>query len=128
MLSNFPSGAGYRTTVYYGQCVANGGHFRRFDYGRDANMAIYGQQDPTDFPVENINVPVAIFNGSLDDVVLQPDVDYLIEQLGDNLVYHKVVEADHWTFTMAKDMSWYQNDLVKVLQTYNPTSPGEFLQ
>ena len=42
MLASFPSGAGYRTTVYYGQCVANGGHFRRFDYGKDANMAIYG--------------------------------------------------------------------------------------
>ena len=42
MYSAFPSGAGYRTTVYYGQCVANGGNFRRYDYGHSANKAIYG--------------------------------------------------------------------------------------
>jgi len=128
MLANFPSGAGYRTTIYYGQCVANGGHFHKFDYGKDANMAIYGQITPPDFPVEDIDMPIAIFNGSLDSVVLEADVDYLIEKLGDNVVYHKVIQGDHWTFTMAKDMSWYQNDLVNVLQKYNPTVPEEFLQ
>ena len=101
MFSSFPSGAGYRSTVYYGQCVANGGNFRKFDYGKDANMAIYGQETPPDFPIEDIDMPIAIFNGSLDDVVLEADVDYLIERLGDNVVYHKVIEADHWTFSMA---------------------------
>ena len=38
-------------------------------------------------------MPIAIFNGTLDPDVLVPDVDYLIEQLGDNVVYHKVSEA-----------------------------------
>ena len=42
MYASFPSGASYRTTVYYGQCVANGGNFRRYDYGKTANMEIYG--------------------------------------------------------------------------------------
>ena len=70
-------------------------------------------------------MPIAIFNGSLDSVVLEPDVNHLIEQLGDNVVYHKVIEGDHWTFSMASDMSWYQNDLVNVLQTYNPTNSSE---
>ena len=56
---------------------------------------------PPDFPVEDIDMPIAIFNGSLDDVVLEADVNYLIERLGDNVVYHKVIEADHWTFSMA---------------------------
>ena len=107
MLSNFPSGAGYRNSVFYGQCVDNGGNFRKYDYGRDANFAIYGQITPPDFPVEDIDMPIAIFNGSLDPIVLEADVDYLIEQLGDNVIYHKVIPADHWTFSMASDMSWY---------------------
>ena len=42
MYSNFPSGSCYRLSIYYGQCVSNGGHFREFDYGSDANMALYG--------------------------------------------------------------------------------------
>lgn len=42
MLNNFPSGSGYRCTVYWGQVVNSGGLFRKFDYGKDANMKIYG--------------------------------------------------------------------------------------
>jgi len=43
MLANFPSGSGYRNTVFYGQCVASGGLFRKFDLGtKEANMAKYG--------------------------------------------------------------------------------------
>mmetsp|Transcript_36186 Transcript_36186/g.47541 ORF Transcript_36186/g.47541 Transcript_36186/m.47541 type:complete len:84 (-) Transcript_36186:135-386(-) len=72
-------------------------------------------------PIDKIDMPIAIFNGTLDSVVLEADVDYLIEQLGENVVYHKVIEGDHWTFSMAQDMSWYQQDLVNVLQHYNPT-------
>jgi len=73
-------------------------------------------------------MPIAIFNGSLDTIVPEADVDHLIERLGDNVIYHKVIEGDHWTFSMAQDMSWFQQDLVSVLQKYNPTTPSQFLQ
>ena len=106
----------------------NGGNFRKFDYGKDANMAIYGQSTPPEIPIENINVPVAIFNGSLDSVVLPEGVNQLIEKLGDNMVFHQEIEADHWTFSMAQDMSWYQNNLIAVLQTFNPTGTARFSQ
>ena len=46
-------------------------------------------------------MPIAIFNGSLDSLVREADVNYLIEKLGDNVIYHKVIPADHWTFSMA---------------------------
>ena len=132
MYSNFPSGSTYRASLFYGQCVSNGGNFRKWDYGEHANMAIYGQVTPPDFPVDDIDMPIAIFNGSIDPIVLETDVDYLIERLGDNVVYHKVIEGDHWTFSMAQDMSWFSEDVVKVLRTYNPTSTtselGDILQ
>lgn len=115
MLSNFPSGAGYRTSIYYGQCVDNGGNFRKFDYGKAANMALYGQETPPDIPIEAIDMPIAIFNGSLDPIVPEADVNYLIERLGANVIYHKVIVGDHWTFSMAKDMSWFKEDLIQVL-------------
>ena len=102
--------------------MANGGNFRKYDYGEQANMAIYGQEVPPDFPVDDIDMPIAIFNGTIDPDVLQPDVDYLIERLGANVVYHKLIDGDHWTFSMAQDMSWYKEDLVNVLQKYNPTA------
>ena len=47
MLANFPSGSSYRCTVFYGQCVASGGLFRKFDLGSpEANKAKYGQEEP----------------------------------------------------------------------------------
>jgi len=122
MYSNFPSGAGYRNSIFYGQCVANGGNFRKYDYGKDANMAMYGQEIPPDFPVDDIDMPIAIFNGNIDPIVLEADVNILIERLGDNVIYHKVIDGDHWTFSMAQDMTWFKEDLVNVLQTYNPTA------
>ena len=43
MLANFPSGASYQNSVFYGQCVASGGQFRKFDLGSpEANKAKYG--------------------------------------------------------------------------------------
>ena len=120
MAANFPSGSGYRNTVYYGQCVDNGGNFRKFDYGKDANYAIYGQITPPDIPVENINVPVAIFVGDRDPLVTPSDIDYLIEQLGDNAIHRQTIPGDHWTFSMSSDMSWFSGDLVHILKGYNP--------
>ena len=70
-------------------------------------------------------MPIAIFNGSLDSVVLEADVNVLIDRLGDNVVHHKVIEGDHWTFSMASDMSWFKNDVVDVLQSYNPTNSSQ---
>ena len=52
-------------------------------------------------------MPIAIFNGSIDSVVTPEGIDQLIEKLGDNLVFHQEIEGDHWTFSMASDMSWY---------------------
>ena len=53
MLANFPGGSGYRNTVFYGQCVDNGGLFRKFDMGsKEANQAKYGQDEPPTIPID----------------------------------------------------------------------------
>ena len=67
-------------------------------------------------------MPIAIVNGDRDPIVPPSDVNYLIEQLGDNVVFHKEIPGDHWTVSMSQDMSWFKEDIVNVLQTYNPTT------
>lgn len=84
-------------------------------------MELYEQAEPPTIPVEDISIPVAIWNGTRDSVVVSADVDLLVEALGDNCVSRKEIEADHWTFSVGQDMSWFQNDVLAILQQYNPT-------
>ena len=41
--SFMPSGASYRTFVYYAQMI-NDGRFSLYDYGTDENMIVYGSE------------------------------------------------------------------------------------
>ena len=106
-LANFPSGSTYRATLYYAQCVASDGLFRKYDFGPIDNMKLYGQAEPPTIPVEDISIPVAIWNGLEDTDVLSPDIDILVETLGDNCVSRKEITGDHWTFSVGQDMSWF---------------------
>ena len=86
------------------------------------NLRLYGQKEPPTIPIEDINIPVAIWNGTRDTSVPPADVDLLVEALGDNCVSRKEIDGDHLTFPMGKDMSWFQNDVVDILNQYNPTT------
>ncbi|KAI5651807.1 alpha/beta-hydrolase lipase region domain-containing protein [Phthorimaea operculella] len=55
-----PSTASTKQLVHYGQGI-NTGKFRRYDYGAEKNMAVYGSEVPPDYPVEKISTPVALF-------------------------------------------------------------------
>jgi len=68
-----------------------------------------------------------LFSGSLDSLADAEDVAWLSEQLGDNVVFEKQYHLDHFSFFMAKDMSYFTEDAVSVLQKFNPTSKA-FLQ
>ena len=85
-LANMPSGASFRTFLYYGQTIASG-NFTLWDYGAAANKKIYGQIEPLMVPLENISVPVALISGSIDTCATPADVAWLSEQLGDKVVF-----------------------------------------
>jgi len=78
MYSRFPEGTSWRCQIYYGQCVDNGGNFRKYDYGAEKNMELYGQTTPPEIPVEDIQVPVGIVRGTRDTMCAEDDIDTLI--------------------------------------------------
>jgi hypothetical protein len=49
-LANVPSGASYRTFVYYAQMI-NTGRMALYDYGRIKNHEVYGTEDPPLIPL-----------------------------------------------------------------------------
>ena len=119
-LANFPSGSSYRESLYYAQGVVSDGLFRLYDYGKIKNKEIYGASEPPSVPIEDFAIPTAIWHGLRDDVVVPGDIDILVDALGDNLISRKSIDGDHWTFSVGQDMSYFKNDVISVLDQYNP--------
>ena len=46
------------------------GKFRKFDYGAAGNMKNYGQEQPPDYNLGNVSVPVALYYGTNDVVTV----------------------------------------------------------
>ena len=111
-ISNEPSGASYRTFVYYAQMI-NSGRAALYDYGPIKNNKIYGQREAPLIPIENYKVPTVLMSGSLDKLADPEDVKWLSAALGDNVVFEKEYENDHFTFAIGKDMSFFSQDAVE---------------
>ena len=116
-LNKEPSGQSWRTFSYYAQMMVSQ-RYCLYDYGKRKNRQIYGTDEPPLVPIEDLNIPVAIFSGSLDTIGDPADVEFLIDKLGDNAVFHKEYELDHYSFALAQDMT-FMEDAIKVINQYN---------
>lgn len=120
-MANEPSGSSYRTFIYYGQMIASG-RYALYDYGVVENRKVYGQKEAPLVPIENYNVPTVLLSGDLDGLSTPTDVAFLSEKLGDKVVFQQQYHADHFTFAIGKDMSFFSVDAVNQLHKYNPIS------
>jgi len=65
-MTHIYSGACWKQFIHYSQFVL-ADKFARFDYGPATNIAKYNQTDAPSYPLNNIiDVPIALFSGSLD--------------------------------------------------------------
>ena len=119
MLSSFPSGQSYRAMLYYWQ-IQHTGRVALYDYGKIKNLEKYGSAQPPLVPFEDYAVPTAMISGSADTEAMPADVAWTIEQIKDHVVFAKEYQGfDHSTFIIAKDMSYFNNDVVSVIKEYN---------
>ena len=51
------------------------GKFRKFDYGVADNVEKYGQEQPPEYNLSNVSVPVDLYYGT-DDIISTPQVGY----------------------------------------------------
>merc|ERR1712060_589941 len=107
-MSNEPSGQSYRTFVYYAQMM-NDGRYSLYDYGKRQNNKIYGTDDAPLVPIEDLSIPVALFSGDLDRLADPLDVEFISTKLGDKVVFQKEYHLDHFSFAIAKDMSFFDD-------------------
>jgi hypothetical protein len=48
--------------------IGRAGQFQLYDYGPEENMERYGSEAPSRVPIENINVPLAVFGGKFTSI------------------------------------------------------------
>lgn len=102
--------------------MINSGRCALYDYGKHENKRIYGSEEPPLIPFEDYNVPTALFSGSLDNLADAVDVAWLKTQIGDHIVFAEEYTLDHFSFVIAKDMSYFTVDAVNVISQYNPVT------
>jgi len=72
-------------------------------------------------PLENITeVPVAIFTGIEDILADLTDARWTRDRIGDNVVHYEEIHAGHLTFMVGKDMTYFTEGVMDLLQQYHP--------
>jgi pimeloyl-ACP methyl ester carboxylesterase len=115
ILEHEPGGTSVMDAMHWRQQVLSA-RFCKYDYGIDGNQQHYGQPSPPDYNVSNINVPVYLFLGKEDSLVDTRDTQMLLDNLkGSPHVQYKYYPAGHITYIWSKDISFYFQDLLDIL-------------
>ncbi|CAG9761996.1 unnamed protein product [Ceutorhynchus assimilis] len=124
-LSNTPNGVSIKDIKHYVQEM-DSGHFRRFDYGKVANIVHYGQLTPPAFNVSKITAPLAVYYAKNDFMVSLNDVTRFVNELSTFPKVLHQVEYDffnHLDFITAKDVkSLLYDSLIETIQKYAPVN------
>mmetsp|Transcript_18890 Transcript_18890/g.16737 ORF Transcript_18890/g.16737 Transcript_18890/m.16737 type:complete len:387 (+) Transcript_18890:34-1194(+) len=92
--------------------------FQYYDYGKAENAKKYGTETPPLIDLSNISgVPISMFVGTTDLLGDPEDNLWLKQQLGNNVVQHRVYDYGHITFFIGKEVGYLQ-DLVNDLRRY----------
>ncbi|XP_034240362.1 lipase 1-like isoform X2 [Thrips palmi] len=104
ILHHYPAGASIKQMVHYIQSSYSG-NFSLFDYGKDRNQELYGQDIPPLYNLTNIRTPTYFVYGSADATVNWKDVKILADRMNLGVVkkLHLVVDYNHIDYLIATD-------------------------
>jgi hypothetical protein len=94
--------------------------FRHFDYGAEENLERYGSEQNPLFPLEEIQVPIALFFSEFDNAVTPADRELLAQDFGDNVIYNEVYPFNHdiLVLDIISDRQEVMDDILSVLENY----------
>jgi len=121
ILGHTPAGTSTKTLIHFAQGI-NFGKFRRFDYGKEKNLAIYGEEFPPNYNISGVTAPVALYCGNNDWLADEKDVSRLASVLP-HLVRNYKVPYDKFThldFLFAIDVNKFvYNNIFELLDKYS---------
>ncbi|XP_055845498.1 lipase 3-like [Episyrphus balteatus] len=115
-LETHPAGTSTTSFLHFFQ-LSESGYFRKYDYEKEKNNKIYGQDSPPNYNLTNVVSPVRLYYGD-NDYFSSLDNIKRIEKILPNIAesYNVPVKAwNHFDFVWAIDVKKYIND--KVIKT-----------
>ncbi|NWS43934.1 LIPM Lipase, partial [Probosciger aterrimus] len=82
--------------------VMRSGEFKAFDYGRE-NPAVYHQEIPPLYHVEEMPVPTAVWSGGEDWAADWRDIRLLLPRITHLVTYSHIPDWNHWDFIWGLD-------------------------
>lgn len=105
MIGHTPAGAATKQVVHFAQGMRS--HlFRRYDFGKIKNLAVYGTPQPAEYNVTDISAPIMMYYG-LNDYLAEPKDVLRLSGMFRNLEGCKQMAIDsfnHLDFLMARDV------------------------
>uniref|UniRef100_A0A6M2CHR6 Lipase n=1 Tax=Rhipicephalus microplus TaxID=6941 RepID=A0A6M2CHR6_RHIMP len=89
-VGHWPGGTSAQNMRHYHQ-MYKAKNFVMYDHGGLENWRRYGQMAPPAYPLENIKTPIAAFSSEGDLIADTLDVADLMERLGSNVIFHRIV-------------------------------------
>jgi len=72
---------------------------------------------------------VAIFAGKNDKLANTTDARWIRDTMNKQaMVHYQEINGGHVTFMVAKDTTWFTEDVMGLIKKYQPINPTEFLQ
>ncbi|XP_044748470.1 lipase 1-like [Coccinella septempunctata] len=114
----YPVRSAFKQLLHYLQMYKSG-IFRRFDYGKEGNLRIYGEEEPPRYDMQKIISPVAYFWGENDCWSRPKDMEDIERKLPNMVLSYRVPHKafNHYDVLVAKDVK----ELVyyKIIETIN---------
>ncbi|XP_035748976.1 lysosomal acid lipase/cholesteryl ester hydrolase-like isoform X2 [Egretta garzetta] len=99
--SHYPDRTSVKNMIHWAQ-VMKSGEFKAFDYGSN-NLAMYHQETPPFYHVEEMPVPTAVWSGGKDWVADLRDVRLLLPRIAHLITYGHIPDWNHWDFIWGLD-------------------------
>ncbi|KYR02335.1 hypothetical protein DLAC_01166 [Tieghemostelium lacteum] len=90
-MAHEPGGTSVQNAAHWAQATQDG--YQMFDYGIVGNLEHYGSIDPPQYDISLFHNQVAIFYGGNDYLADPTDVEWLIPQLGNNVIYQQYIAS-----------------------------------
>lgn len=104
ILSHFPAGSSSQQLSHFGQHVLSG-RFRKYDFGEEKNIAVYGQQEPTEYTIKTMKIPIALYYSDNDSILQPADVFRLTPLLSSLIELYRIPndKFNHFDFILGID-------------------------
>uniref|UniRef100_A0A8C6ZCY1 Lipase member M-like n=1 Tax=Nothoprocta perdicaria TaxID=30464 RepID=A0A8C6ZCY1_NOTPE len=96
--AHFPDGTSVKNMMHWAQV----GSLKSFDYG-SGNQAIYHQETPPSYKIEEMPVPTAVWSGGKDWTADWRDVSFLLPRIANVVYYRNITDWNHWDFIWGMD-------------------------